>query len=108
MNTKLEFTTYLKSTLTADSTKLLAADPTNTDTADRLDQIVRTPDDNVSEGHSARLAPSSDPFAPKLQLEVMHLNADIIGGLKVAPDSMLIFRCSQPTHRIDFRLPVAN
>ncbi|MGY4287797.1 hypothetical protein ACVWXO_007017 [Bradyrhizobium sp. LM2.7] len=28
----------------------------------------------------------SDPFAPKLQLAAMHLNAKIIGGLKVAPD----------------------
>ncbi|MCK1708600.1 MULTISPECIES: hypothetical protein [unclassified Bradyrhizobium] len=47
---------------------------------------MRTPDDNVSEGHWARLAPLSDPFAPKLQLAAMHLNAKIIGGLKVAPD----------------------
>jgi hypothetical protein len=37
-------------------------------------------------GHWERVAPLYDPFAPKLELAVMHLNADIIAGLKVAPD----------------------
>lgn len=86
MSTKLDFINYLTSTLTAASTKLLAANPTNTDTAGRLNKIVRTADDNVSDGHWARIVPLYEPFAPKLQLAVMHLNADIIAGLKSAPD----------------------
>lgn len=86
MSQKLEFIAYLKSKLTAASTKLLAANPANTDSAGRLDHIVRTADDNVSDGHWARIAPLYEPFAPKLQLAVMHLNADIIAGLKVAPN----------------------
>lgn len=83
---KLDFITYLKSTLTAASAKLLAASPTNRATAGRLDQIVRTADDNVSNGHWAQISPLYEPFAPKLQLAVMHLNADIISGLKSVPD----------------------
>ncbi|MDH2341550.1 hypothetical protein [Bradyrhizobium sp. SSUT77] len=86
MSNKLDFITYLKSTLTAASTKLLTADPRNTDTAGRLNQIVRTADDNVSDGHWLRMAPLYEPFAPKLQLAVMHLNADIIAGQRAAPD----------------------
>lgn len=83
---KFNFITYLKSTLTTTSTKLLAANPANTDTAGRLDQIVRTAEDNVSDGHWARIAPLYEPFAPKLQLAVMHINADLIAGRKTAPD----------------------
>ncbi|MDA9489050.1 hypothetical protein [Bradyrhizobium sp. CCBAU 11361] len=86
MSNKLDFITYLKSTLTAASVKLLAANPTNTATAGRLDQIVRTAGDNVSDGYWPRIAPLYEPFAPKLQLAVMHLNADIIAGLKSVPD----------------------
>ncbi|MGY4502377.1 acetylglutamate kinase [Bradyrhizobium sp. GM24.11] len=83
---KLDFITYLRSTLTAASTKLLAANPNDRATAGRLNQIVRTADDNVSDGHWAQIAPLYEPFAPKLQLAVMHLNADIVAGQRAAPD----------------------
>ncbi|MGM4961838.1 hypothetical protein ACT4MK_00410 (plasmid) [Bradyrhizobium barranii] len=86
MSDKLDFIKYLISTLAAASTKLLAATPANADTAGRLNQIVRTADDNVSDGHWARIAPLYEPLAPKLELAVMHVNADIIAGQKPAPD----------------------
>ncbi|WP_439366034.1 hypothetical protein ACNJYD_08930 [Bradyrhizobium sp. DASA03005] len=82
---KLDFITYLKSTLTAASAKLLAGNPTDRATAGRLDQIVRTAE-NISDGYWARIAQLYDPFAPKLQLAVMHLNADIIADQKIARD----------------------
>ncbi|MGY4364062.1 hypothetical protein ACVW1A_000127 [Bradyrhizobium sp. LB1.3] len=86
MSSKIDFITYLKSTLAAASAKLLAANPTDRATAGRLDQIVRSAEDNVSDGHWAQIAPFFDPLSPKLQLAVMHLNADIIAGQKAAPD----------------------
>lgn len=82
---KLDFITYLKGTLAAASTKLLAGDPANTATAGRLNQIVRTAE-NISGGYWARIAPLYDPFAPKLQLVVRNVNSDIIAGQKTAPD----------------------
>jgi hypothetical protein len=84
MSNKLDFITYLKSTPTAASSKRLAAEPPDTTAAGRLDQIVRTAED-ISSGYWAKLAPLYDPLAPKLQLAVMHLNADIIAG-KTVPD----------------------
>jgi hypothetical protein len=86
LSAKIDFIKFLTGTLTAVSTKLLAANPINRATAGRLDQIVRTADDNVSDGHWARIGPLYEPFAPKLQLAVMHLNSDIIAGLKSVPD----------------------
>ncbi|WFT94386.1 hypothetical protein QA633_40060 [Bradyrhizobium barranii] len=86
MSAKIDFIKFLTATLTAASTKLLAANPANTATAGRLNQIVRTADDNVSEGHWARIAPLYDPLSPKLQLAVMHINADLIAGLRSVPD----------------------
>ena len=78
---KLDFISYLTSTLTNASTKLLETDPT---TAGRLNQIVRTAE-NISPGYWAQFAPLYDPLAPKLQLSVATLNTSIIGGQAV-PD----------------------
>jgi hypothetical protein len=55
MSNKIDFITYLKSTLTAASSKLQSAQPPDLDTARRLDQIVRTAED-ISTGHWARIA----------------------------------------------------
>ena len=90
MSDKLDFIKYLISTLAAASTKLLAATPANADTAGRLNQIVRTADDNVSDGHWARIAPLYEPLAPKLELAVMHVNADIIAGREARACSYIL------------------
>jgi hypothetical protein len=42
MSTKIDFITYLKSTLVSASSKLKSAQPPDLNTAVRLDQIVRT------------------------------------------------------------------
>ena len=84
MSNKIDCLTYLKSTLSSDSSKLLSAQPPDTATAGRLDQIVRTAE-NISDGYWARIEPLYDPFAPKLQLAVRDLNKAIIAGQRV-PD----------------------
>jgi hypothetical protein len=86
MSNKLDFITYLKSTLTAASTKLLAANPNDRATAGRLDQIARTAE-NISSGYWARIAPVYEgpwPTAPELLRSVAQLNANIIAGQNVA------------------------
>jgi hypothetical protein len=82
MSTKIDCTTYLKSTLTAASNKLKSQTPPDNTTAGRLDQIVRTAE-NISDGYWARIAPLYEPFAPKLQLAVRDLNDAIIAGQSV-------------------------
>lgn len=82
---KQDFIGYAKAMLTAASTKVLAIDSTDTLTAGRLNQIVRTAE-NVSDGYWFRIAPLYDPFAPKLQLVVRNVNSDIIAGKKTVPD----------------------
>jgi len=82
MSTKIDFITYLKSTLTAASSKLQSALSPDIETAGRLDQIVRTAE-NISSGYWAKIEPLYEPFAPKLQLAVRHLNNDIIAGQSV-------------------------
>ncbi|MGY3079697.1 hypothetical protein ACVWZZ_006105 [Bradyrhizobium sp. LM6.10] len=85
MSAKIDFIKFLTGTLTAASTRLLAANPTNTATAGRLDQIVRTAED-ISSGYWAKIEPLYEPFAPKLQLAVRHINSDILAGQKAAAD----------------------
>lgn len=82
MSNKLDFITYLRSTLTAASTKALSAPSPDAETAGGLDRIVGTAED-ISSGYWAKIEPLYEPFAPKLQLAVMHLNEDIIAGQKV-------------------------
>ncbi|MDH2350868.1 hypothetical protein QCM80_09330 [Bradyrhizobium sp. SSUT112] len=86
MSDKLDFITYLKSTLTAASAKLLASNPTDRATAGRLDQIVRTAE-NISDGYWLRIAPAYQspwPIAAELLRSVSQLNASIIAGQSVA------------------------
>ncbi|WP_256807803.1 hypothetical protein [Bradyrhizobium sp. Bra64] len=86
MSDKIDFIKYLTSTLTAASTKLLAANPTDTAKAGRLDQIVRTAE-NISDGYWLRIAPAYQspwPIAPELFRAVGQLNANIIAGQSVA------------------------
>lgn len=85
MSAKIDFIKFLTGTLTAASTKLLAANPNDTAAAGWLNQIVRTAE-NVSDGYWQRIAPLYDSFAPKLQLTVRHINTDIVAGQKAAPD----------------------
>ncbi len=82
MSHKLDFITYAKSTLVTASSKLQSAQPPDLDTARRLDQIVRTAED-ISTGYWAKIEPLYQPFAPKLQLAVRHLNADIVAGQSI-------------------------
>ena len=77
MSNKLDFITYLKSTLAAASTRALAEQPPNIEVACRLDRIVRTAE-NISDGYWAQFEPLYEPFAPKLQLAVMQLNAAVV------------------------------
>ena len=79
MSTKIDFITYAKAMLVTASSKLKSAQPPDIDTARRLDQIVRTAED-ISTGYWAKIEPLYEPFAPKLQLAVRHLNADIVAG----------------------------
>jgi hypothetical protein len=85
MSTKIDFITYLKATLVSASSKLKSAQPAYLATARRLDEIVRSAE-NISSGYWAKIEPLYDPLAPKLQLAVMHLNADIIAGQVILHD----------------------
>lgn len=85
MSTKIDFITYLKATLVSASSKLKSAQPADLATARRLDEIVRSAE-NISSGYWAKIEPLYEPFAPRLQLAVMHLNADIIAGQAAVPD----------------------
>jgi hypothetical protein len=82
---KISFTTYLKSILVSESSKLKSAQPPNLEAARKLDRIVATAE-NISDGYWVRIEPLYEPFAPKLQLAVMHLNADIIAGQVILHD----------------------
>jgi hypothetical protein len=70
MSTKIDFITYLKSTLTAASSKLQSAQSPDLDMARRLDEIVRTAE-NISSGFWTTIEPLYEPFVPKLQLAVI-------------------------------------
>jgi hypothetical protein len=82
MSTKIDFATYLTSTLTAASTKLKSQSPPNNAKASRLDTIVRSAE-NISVGYWAKIEPLYEPFSPKLQLAVRDLNTAIIAGQNV-------------------------
>ena len=82
MSNKLDFITYLTSTLNAASTKLKSRTPPENATAGQLDTIVRTAE-NISDGYWTRIEPLYEPFAPKLQLAVRNLNKAIITGQSV-------------------------
>jgi hypothetical protein len=82
---KLDFITYLKSTLVSKSSKLKNAQPPNLEAARKLDRIVATAE-KISDGYWLRIASLYEPLAPKLQLAIMHLNADIIAGQATPTD----------------------
>ncbi|MET4341185.1 hypothetical protein ABIC08_002770 [Bradyrhizobium sp. RT9b] len=86
MSNKIDFITYLKSTLAAASRKLQSAQAPDLAAAGRLDRVVNTAE-NISSGYWARIAPVYEgpwPIAPELFRAVGQLNANIIAGQNVA------------------------
>lgn len=100
MSHRIDFETYLKSQLVKASSKLKNKNPPDLVEAGQLDRIVATAE-FISSGYWSKISPLYEPFAPKLQLAVKHLNEDLVSGSATALNfdayiALLVEKISEP------------
>lgn len=100
MSHRIDFETYLKSQLNKASSKLKNKNPPDLVEAGQLDRIVATAE-FIPSGYWSKLEPLYEPFAPKLQLAVKHLNEDLVSGAATASTfndyiALLVGKISDP------------
>lgn len=97
---RIDFETFLKAQLVKASSKLKNKNPPDVYVAGQLDRIVATAE-FISSGYWQKLEKLYEPFAPKLQLAVKHLNEDLVSGSATALNfdayiALLVEKISEP------------